>query len=773
MGKGKDKGKGGKPNKGAAGSNKMQPLSNLQLAFNPNLPLIDRPVITLTTAILLNQAADLKLVSDHRRKLPTFGVGLSKNNVFEMVGDLTIAKYLIQTSSKEWKDQTQTFLLNEATSSPVDMARVDQWVEYATVMSRSSSPNKVAAIIATLNTHLQYKTYIVNHYLTLADLAIFAALGWPAEQSSLTALLQLIPAKSPAYRYVQTIASHPAIRESTQLALGVANNYECDFGGASLDPLLSGMNPLEGATPGRVCTRFPPEPSGYLHIGHAKAVLLNDYYARRYQGKLIVRFDDTNPSKEKEEYQTSIMQDLQQRLKIHPKAVYTFTSDYFKVIHGYALQLIQKGLAFMDDTPQAEMQKERMDRKESKHRNQSIEECQRLFDLLCQGKEEAINYCLRIKMDMSSDNGTLRDPVIYRQNVTHPHHRTGTTYKAYPTYDLACPIVDSLEGVSHALRTTEYNDRDEQYARIQHMLNLRRVRIHAFARMNFQYTELSKRKLAWFVDNNHVTGWDDARFPTIRGVIRRGVAVSALRNFICGQGASRRITNMEWTKFWAENKKEIDITAKRFMAVDASQHIILTIENGPDYSSNRFQLTDYLPKNPSFGKRVIRLSNQVLLEKMDVNGILAEEEIVLLRWGVIKVTSIDELDQGKLTGVFVPDGNIRAAKRKISWLAHSTDNSNSTPCTLTEFDNLLSKAKMEPTDNFQDHLNPHTMATTSVLADAGLKTLQKNEIIQLERRGYYRVDQVYISDEKPMTLFQIPDGKAKAMSGLTGKLAHR
>merc|ERR1719223_1806618 len=197
--------------------------------------------------------------------------------------------------------------------------------------------------------------------------------------------------------------------------------------------MLVGMSPLVGATPGNVVTRFPPEPSGYLHIGHAKAVLMNEYYARRYKGRLIVRFDDTNPSKEKSEYQESIIEDLAM-LGIQPDVV-SFTSDYFQTIEAFAVFLMENGLAFMDDTPQDQMQNERMERIESKHRNQTYKECIKYFSLMCSGKEEGSKWCLRAKIDMSSVNGTMRDPVIYRQNIT-PHHRSGDTYKAYPTYDL-------------------------------------------------------------------------------------------------------------------------------------------------------------------------------------------------------------------------------------------------------------------------------------------------------------------------------------------------
>ena len=303
-------------------------------------------------------------------------------------------------------------------------------------------------------------------------------------------------------------------------------------GEISLDGTPESMPDLPFAEDGKVITRFPPEASGYMHIGHVKAAMLNYYYAKRYHGKLLLRFDDTNPSKEKQEFETSIIDDL---AKLGIKAdMFSHTSDYFDVILDYARQLIREGLAFMDNTDQETMRKERMERKDSKMRNTSPEENMRLFEALCRGEPDMQDYCLRAKIDMKSDNGTMRDPVLVRYFPL-THIRTGDKYKAYPCYDLACPIVDSIEGVTHAMRTTEYKDRDEQYMWIQKALRLRPVHLVEFARLNFQYTLMSKRKLTWMVEHGEVDGWDDPRFPTVKGVLRRGVQVEALRAFILSQ----------------------------------------------------------------------------------------------------------------------------------------------------------------------------------------------------------------------------------------------
>lgn len=731
---------------------KLQPM---QISFNPNSPLTERPVIALAIAVLSNSINDYKIVSDHSRHSAALGL---PGGCGELAGDAAIARYIARKSKSHVGNTLLGVDIEQA-------AIIDSWIDYANSLSKFQQIRRVKAVAATLDRLLKEKTYVVGHCMTLADISLFGAMGFPSQAADIAEVESIIGNNcTPTMRWLNMLRSCPAVREATQLAMGISNVEAVFDPNSIMEPLVSGMSPLEGATMGNVVTRFPPEPSGYLHIGHAKAVLMNEYFAKRYKGRLIVRFDDTNPSKEKEEFQTAILEDLDM-LGVKPDVV-TFTSDYFQTIKGYANFLIENGLAYMDDTPQEQMQSERMDRVNSTHRDQSVEDCKKHFKLMCSGDEDGGKWCLRAKIDMSSVNGTMRDPVLYRQNIL-PHHRSGTTFKAYPTYDLACPIVDSVEGVTHALRTTEYNDRDEQYQWIQSALGLRRTRIHSFSRLNFMYTELSKRKLTWFVENGHVTGWDDARFPTIRGVLRRGVDLNSLRMFILSQGASRRVVNMEWSKFWAENKKEIDPRAKRFMAIDKTNNVKLVVTNAPTADANAYISTDYLPKDPSYGKRHIRIAKNVLLEKADTDGITEGENIVLMRWGVIKITNVDG---DNLEGEFIPNGDFKAAKLKLSWMA---DVAETLPVTLYEFDNLISKAKLEEDENFQDFINPDTLACTEVIGDAGLQNLQKNDIIQLERRGYYRVDQPYMSNVKGLQLFMVPDGKSKSMGGITGKLAHR
>lgn len=283
---------------------------------------------------------------------------------------------------------------------------------------------------------------------------------------------------------------------------------------------------------GQVKLRFAPEPSGYLHIGHSKAALLNKYFAERYQGELIIRFDDTNPAKESSEFVDNLLKDID-TLGIKYKVV-THTSDYFPQLMEMAETLIRKGKAYVDDTPREQMQAERGDGIESKCRNNSVDENLKLWKEMVAGSERGVQCCVRGKLDMQDPNKSLRDPVYYRCNPI-PHHRIGTKYKVYPTYDFACPFVDAIEGITHALRSSEYHDRNAQYHRIQEDMEFQKVHLYEFSRLNMVYTLLSKRNLRWFVENGKVDGWDDPRFPTVQGIVRRGLKIDALVQFILEQ----------------------------------------------------------------------------------------------------------------------------------------------------------------------------------------------------------------------------------------------
>lgn len=624
---------------------------------------------------------------------------------------------------------------------------VDQWVDFSLSYP---SVGDVESFVAVLDKRLEGATYLVGDRLTLADMACWAVvtLAKPTTSANVARWLKLCDAQ-PALAKAKSTKPVAAANATTKKAAATSSSPATTSGGQQV---AGACPPLEGAEEGKVVTRFPPEPSGYLHIGHAKALLLNAYYAKRYKGTLLIRFDDTNPSKEKEEYAANIIADLE-TLGIDTSHL-SHTSDHFDKIKECATKLIKSGNAFMDDTPQEKMREEREERVHSKHRDASVATNLERFKAMCEGS--APEFCLRAKIDMSSDNGTLRDPVLYRANDT-PHHRTGTRYKAYPTYDLACPIVDSFEGVTHALRTTEYNDRDAQYQWLQQAMKLRPVKIHAFSRINFVRTLMSKRKLAWLVDQGAVDGWDDPRFPTIQGVVRRGVSVSALRDFMVAQGASRNIVNLEWDSFWATNKAAYEPVAPRYMAVDEAGHSVMTVSfAGSDKEGAHYITAPLVPKDPSLGTRALRIASRVMIEKEDAASLKVGEEVVLIRWGVVKVVGGDA--ESGFSAEFHPDGIVKK-KKTLHWLADVEDSK--VKATLVEYDYLITKPKLEEEDKLEDNLTPVSMVETPAFADPALKHLDKGSVLQLERRGFYRVD-VPFSPKTPPRLILIPDGKTKA-----------
>lgn len=598
-----------------------------------------------------------------------------------------------------------------------------------------------------LDAHLILRSFVVGYSLSTADIALWGALrgnrvgAAAVKKGSLVNLARW-------FRFLEELCPWAASAIEA-LNLAVKEKKAKTSQGANYDIAL--LNTEKG-----VVTRFPPEPSGYLHIGHAKAALLNDYFAHeKYNGTLLVRFDDTNPSKEKEEFQDAIIEDLA-LMGIEPDKL-SYTSDYFDELYEYALQMIRDGNAYVDDTDKETMAAQRMHGEPSKNRDSTVDDNLARFDEMKKGTPEGTRWCVRAKMSVDNPNKAMRDPVIYRCNPE-SHLRTGTKWKIYPTYDFCCPIVDSIEGVSHALRTIEYRDRNPQYQWMLDALKLRPVQIWDFARMNFVRTLLSKRKLTKLVDEGIVWGWDDPRFPTIRGIRRRGMTVPALREFILRQGPSKNIINLDWTLIWATNKKYIDPVAPRHTAILKKDMAKATVKGALD--SPVAEEKQKHAKNPAVGFKKVIYSNSILFEQEDAKSFKQDEEITVMNWGNAIVRKIDtDSSSGIVTGLELElhlEGDFKKTEKKVTWL--STKGQELIPVELVDFDYLLNKDSMQEEDSLEDVLTPKTEFREDAVADFNVAELKEGDIIQFDRKGYYRLDRPY-APGKPAVFFNIPTGK--------------
>lgn len=522
---------------------------------------------------------------------------------------------------------------------------------------------------------------------------------------------------------------------------------------------------LPGAEHGSVVTRFPPEASGFIHIGHAKAALVNNMLAAKYGGKMLFRFDDTNPAKEKHDFEMAIVEDLG-RLGVAWDIGPTYSSDYFDLMLEKAEYLIKEGLAYCDTTPRDEMQKCRYDGVPTKCRSNSVEENMRLWDEMKRGTDLGQTACLRAKMSIDDVNKALRDPVMYRVNVEVPHTRTGTRYKVYPTYDFCCPIVDSVEGVTHALRTNEYHDRNAQYDWFCNALKLRKPQVEDFSRLNMEYSVMSKRKLTQLVDDKVVDGWDDPRFPTVRALLRRGLKVEALREFVKVQGMSKAVNFMEWSKLWNFNTQILDPSVPRYVAVADDLKVTCTVIGGPagleECTKARHK------KNAALGERPYYKSNRILLDAEDVALCADGEEVTLMDWGNAFVSEVKKSDEGvprTATLTLNLQGDVKKTSKKLTWVA---DNDKNVRLVINEYDHLLTQKKPDPEGTLDGILASVTKFTQHALAEPALAEVQRGESFQLERRGYYIVDKI---EGGVYTLIHIPDGKEK-LNHLSAKAQH-
>ncbi|GAB4847776.1 hypothetical protein Ancab_026839 [Ancistrocladus abbreviatus] len=720
----------------------------------------DNPPLAVIAAV---KVADISLSTDSSLA-PASVPHFSFSNGLKLHGTYVLLRYVGRIASS----------LNLYGEDAFESAKIDEWLDYAPIFSSGS---EFEAGCSYVDNYLLKNTFLVGHNLSIADIALWSALSGTGQRweslrkskkyqnlvrwynsitseygSALDAVLTMYVGKRGLGKPDPVKSNEQDSQGQSKVANGEVNEKAKTVGRATTEV------DLPDAEVGKVCLRFAPEPSGYLHIGHSKAALLNKYFAEKYKGRLIVRFDDTNPAKESNEFVDNLLKDIE-TLGIVYDAV-TYTSDYFPQLMEMAENLILQGKAYVDDTPREQMQKERMDGIESKCRGHSVEKNMELWKEMITASERGLMCCLRGKLDMQNPNKSLRDPVYYRCNPI-PHHRIGSMYKLYPTYDFACPFVDAIEGITHALRSSEYHDRNAQYHRIQEDMGVRKVYIYEFSRLNMVYTLLSKRKLLWFVQNGKVDGWDDPRFPTVQGIVRRGLKIDALIQFILEQGASKNLNLMEWDKLWTINKKIIDPMCPRHTAVIAEHRVLVTLTDGPEEPYVRI-----IPRHKKYegaGEKCTTYTKRIWIDHADAEAISVNEEVTLMDWGNAIIKEMEKDETGivtHLTGHLHLEGSVKTTKWKLTWLPETDE---LVKLSLVEFDYLITKKKLEEDEDSIDVLNPCTKKQILAFGDSNMRNLQRGEVLQLERKGYFRCDVPFVRPSKPVILFAIPDGRQQTV----------
>lgn len=507
---------------------------------------------------------------------------------------------------------------------------------------------------------------------------------------------------------------------------------------------------------GRVHTRFPPEPNGYLHMGHAKSICLNFGLADEFNGKCNLRFDDTNPTKEESEYVQSIKKDISW-LGFDWEDREYYASDYFKELYEYAVLLIKKSKAFVCDLNADEIRQYRgtlkTPGKESPYRSRSVEENLKLFEEMKNGKYEDGSRVLRAKIDMSSPNLNMRDPIMYR--VLHEtHHRTGDKWCIYPTYDWAHGQSDSIENITHSICTLEFEDHRPLYDWFLEQLEIHHPRQIEFARLNLTYTIMSKRKLLELVKNKYVNGWDDPRMPTLSGIRRRGYTPEAIRNFCSEIGMAKAESTIDIAFLEHFVREDLNKKAPRVMAVLNPLKVI--IDNYPGDSSEELDAINN-PEDLSAGKRPVPFSKILYIEKEDFMEDppkkfyrLAPGREVRLRYAYfIKCNDVIKDKNGNITelhctydpetkGGDAPDG------RKVRATLHWVSAKHSVRAEVRLYDRLFLKEnplKTSSVGDYTDNINPDSLKViTDCRLEPSLARAASGDVYQFERLGYFAVD---------------------------------
>jgi len=505
---------------------------------------------------------------------------------------------------------------------------------------------------------------------------------------------------------------------------------------------------------GRVQTRFPPEPNGYLHIGHAKSICLNFGIATQYSGLCNLRFDDTNPTKEEQEYVDSIV-DSVRWLGFDWQDKLFYASDYFQQMHDFAVQLIEAGKAYVDDLSADEIRDYRgtltQPGKDSPYRNRSAEENHDLFERMREGEFEDGSRVLRARIDMASPNLNMRDPVMYR--ILHAdHHRTGSKWCIYPMYDWAHGIEDSIERITHSICTLEFEDHRPLYDWFLDQLGVYHPRQIEFARLNLTYTVMSKRKLLQLVEKGLVSGWDDPRLPTIAGLRRRGYTPKSIRDFCDRIGVAKTESTIDVALLEHCIREDLNKTAPRVMAVINPLRVV--IDNYPEDQTEELDAINN-PEDPGAGIRKVPFSRVLYIEKDDFREVppnkffrLAPGREVRLRYaylitcvGVVKDEHIGEVVELHCTydpatrGGDAPDG------RKVKGTIHWVSARHALKAEVRQYDRLFTQANPGDIEGgCESVLNPNSLETLTGYVEPSLAKATPTSRYQFERLGYFCVD---------------------------------
>jgi glutaminyl-tRNA synthetase len=512
---------------------------------------------------------------------------------------------------------------------------------------------------------------------------------------------------------------------------------------------------------GRVHTRFPPEPNGYLHIGHAKSICLNYGIARDYKGKFNLRFDDTNPTKEEQEYVDSIIEDVKWLGADFEDRIF-FASDYFEKMYEWAVKLIKKGKAYVDDTDSETMRDLRGTvneaGKESPNRSRSIEENLDLFDRMRKGEFKNGEKILRSKIDMSSPNMLLRDPVMYR--IIHSeHHRTKNKWCIYPTYDWAHGLEDSIETITHSICTLEFEVHRPLYDWFLNELEIYHPQQIEFARLNLTYTVMSKRKLLELVEQKFVDGWDDPRMPTISAFRRRGYTSEAIQNFAEIIGVAKRDAMTELALLEHSIREDLNKRSQRIMAVLDPLKIVVTNYNGEE----ELEAVNN-PEDAEMGHRKVPFSKELYIERSDfmeepIKGFhrLVPGGEVRLRYAyIIKCEEVIKNENGdviQLNCSYDPETksgsgtNTKKVKGTIHWVSVNQ----AIDCEVRLYDRLLTveDPASDKDKDYKDLINPNSLVILEkAKLEPFIKSAKPGNRFQFERQGYFCVDTKYTTNEK-------------------------